>query len=185
MTEQETQRTALVLVVDDDWINREVMEAHLKGAGYNVHVAHSGRRALEMAFDASPDLVLLDVRMQDMSGYDVCKQLKSAEATRSALVMMVTALESDEVKQKAIAAGADDFISKPYTAMTILVRIRNLLRIKQLSDTLDQHDRRLREVLARHVDQAVIETILAELGRSSSKSRDTDTPVTPIPPSAG
>src|SRR5690606_16285855 len=108
-------RTPLIMVVDDDWMNREVIEAHLLGAGYDVAVAHSGEQALDVALQRTPDLVLLDVRMQGLSGYDVCQRLKALDAMRSVPVVMVTALESDEDKLKAINAGADDVIIKPFT----------------------------------------------------------------------
>jgi two-component system cell cycle response regulator len=155
------ERVPLILVVDDDWMNREVLEAHLVGAGYEVMVVHSGEKALETAAQTLPDLVLLDVRMQGMSGYEVCRQLKAQMATR--LVMLVTALESDEDRERAIDAGADDFISKPFTSLALLMRIQNLLRYKALRDELENRDRALREVLSRYVDDATAEKIVADL----------------------
>lgn len=156
-------RTPLIMVVDDDWMNREVIEAHLLGAGYDVAVAHSGEQALEVALQRTPDLVLLDVRMQGLSGYDVCQRLKAIDAMRGAPVVMVTALESDEEKLKAINAGADDVIIKPFTSLMLLTRVRNLLRMKQLHDELQERDRRLREVLERYVSEQVARQILADL----------------------
>jgi CheY-like chemotaxis protein len=154
---------ARVLIVDDDWMNREVLEAHLTGAGYEVVVVHSGEKALEAAAQTPPDLVLLDVRMQGMSGYEVCRELKAQMATRLAVVMLVTALESDEDREQAIDAGADDFISKPFTSLALLTRVHNLLQIKYLRDELDKRDRLLREVLHRHVDDVTAARILSDL----------------------
>jgi DNA-binding response OmpR family regulator len=156
-------RAARVLIVDDDWMNREVLEAHLTGVGYEVMVVHSGEKALELAAQTPPDLVLLDVRMQGMSGYDVCRELKARMATRLAVVMLVTALESDEDRERAIEAGADDFISKPFSSLALLTRVRNLLRIKNLRDDLENRDRLLREVLHRYVDDTTTERILSDL----------------------
>lgn len=125
-----------ILVVDDDWMSREVMEAQLQLAGYEVRVANRGDRALQMAFEHPPDLVVLDVRMDGMTGYDVCAQLKSHAATRLTPVMIVTALESDDDMERAIDTGADDFMSKPFTSLMLLTRVKNLLRIKQLQDEI-------------------------------------------------
>lgn len=152
----------LLLVVDDDWMTREVMEAHLLTAGYEVMVAHNGNRALELAWERPPDLVLLDVRMHGMSGYEVCEHLKTSEATRYAPVVMVTALESETDKLKAINAGADDFISKPFTSLMLLTRVRSLLRIKRLHDELEERNRLLRRVLHRYVNEDIARAILAD-----------------------
>ncbi len=155
-------KTPLILVVDDDWMNREVMEAHLMGANYDVIVAHNGAKALELAQATPPDLILLDVRMQGMNGYDVCRQLKIDDATKFSPVVMVTALESEEDKLEAINAGADDFISKPFTALMMLTRVKNLLRIKRLHDEVEDRNRLLRRILSRYVNNHLTETILAE-----------------------
>lgn len=156
-------KSEFILVVDDDWMNREVIEAHLLGAGYQVSVVHSGEQALDLAQRHPPDLVLLDVRMQGMNGFDTCQKLKAAEKTHSVPVMMVTALEGDEERIKAINAGADDLIAKPFTSLTLLTRVRNLLRLKHLSDELHQRDQALREVLGRYVDAETASRILADL----------------------
>lgn len=161
-------RMPVVLVVDDDWMNREVLEAHLTGAGYQVNVVHSGEKALEAAAKSPPDLVLLDVRMQGMSGYEVCRELKAHSATRLAVVMLVTALESDEDRERAAGVGADDFISKPFSSLTLLTRVENLLRLKFLRDDLENRDRLLREVLLRYVDAATADQILTDLHGTKS-----------------
>lgn len=154
--------TPLILVVDDDWMTREVMEAHLLSAGYEVLLAHSGERALALAQERPPDLVLLDVRMHGLSGYDVCERLKHSAATRYAPVVMVTALESESDKLRAINAGADDFISKPFTSLMLLTRVRSLLRIKRLHDELEERNRLLRRVLNRYVNEDLDSAILAD-----------------------
>jgi CheY-like chemotaxis protein len=154
----------LILVVDDDWMNREVMEAHLQAADYEVMVAQSGERALEMAFERPPDLVLLDVRMQGISGYEVCERLKSHPATRYAPVVIVTALEADEDKLKAIRSGADDFIGKPFTSLMMLTRVKSLLRIKHLHDELEARNALLSRVLQRYVNEDISRMIFADLG---------------------
>jgi two-component system cell cycle response regulator len=154
----------LILVVDDDWMNREVMEAHLQAADYDVMVAHSGESALEMAFRRPPDLILLDARMQGISGYEVCERLKSHEATRYTPVVIVTALEDDTEKLKAIRSGADDFLPKPYSSLTMLTRVKSLLRVKQLQDELEARNDQLGHILQRYVSVEVARMILADLG---------------------
>lgn len=158
-------RKARILVADDDWMNREVLEAHLTGAGYDVAVVHSGEKALAAVQEQPPDLVLLDVRMQGMSGYDVCQQMKSEPMTRRVCVMMVTALNRDEDMQQAIEAGADDFISKPISSLVLLTRVRNLLRLKQSQDALMQSQDMLRQIIRDHADEALAARILADLDR--------------------
>ena len=131
------EAAALILVVDDDWMNREVMEAHLRIAGYEVILAHGGEDALQLSREQQPDLILLDVRMQGMSGYTVCTQLRAQEATRHIPVVMVTGLDSDEERQKGIDAGADDFIQKPFSSLTMLTRVKSLVRISCLQRELE------------------------------------------------
>lgn len=162
MTETAMRQTPLVLVVDDDWMSREVMEVQLQLAGYEVMSAHNGERALQLAVDRPPDLVLLDVRMEGITGYEVCAQLKRYEFTRFTPVIMVTALESDEDKLRAINMGADDFISKPFTSLMLLTRVKNLLRIKRLHDELEARNALLRRVLNRYVNDFLTETILSD-----------------------
>ncbi len=146
-------------------MNREVIEAHLLGAGYAVTVAHSGEQALALAQEKQPDLVLLDVRMQGMNGFDACQRLKTDSATCTVPVMIVTALDSDEERTKAINAGADDILAKPFTALVLLTRVRNLLRLKHLHDELHSRDTLLREVLERYVSNETAQQILEDLRR--------------------
>lgn len=162
LQQNKADKSPCILVVDDDWMNREVMEAHLHSMGYEAMLAHNGELALHMAFETPPDLVLLDVRMQGLSGYEVCRRLKAHAATRATPVVMVTALESEEDKLEAIEAGADDFITKPFTALMLLTRVKNLLRIKGLHDELEARNRLLRQILHRYVNEQITETILAD-----------------------
>lgn len=117
----------LILVVDDDWMNREVMQANLDAEGYAVSEAHSGEQALEMVASRLPDLILLDAVLPGMSGYDVCRSLKNNSATRHIPVVMLTALAEDKDRQAAIEAGVDYFTTKSLSTTTLLSRIRTLL----------------------------------------------------------
>lgn len=116
-----------ILVVDDEWINRELLEEYLKIGGYRVGQANSGEKALDMAFAHPPALVLLDVRLSGMDGFEVCRRLRNDPRTRPVPVLMVTALESDEDKQQAFEAGASGLIAKPFDAAVMLAQIRDLL----------------------------------------------------------
>lgn len=165
----------LVMVVDDDWMNREVLEAHLEDAGCDVLLAHDGPTALALAREHDPDLVLLDINMPGMSGYEVCARLKSDEQTQFTSVVMVTALEADDDKIRAIEAGADDFLTKPFNSMMMITRIRSLLRIKQLHDELEDRNDLLRRVLTRYVNEDIVDVILVNPERYLRLGGDTRT----------
>ena len=107
-------RPPLILIADDDWLNRDLLKTYLTSSGCEVMVAIDGQMALEMALRQPPDLALVDVQMPRMDGVELCKTLKSTPETRFVPVVVVTAFDTDEEKIKAIDAGADDFISKPY-----------------------------------------------------------------------
>ena len=109
---------AVILVVDDDEMLREVLEAYLTGSGYSVLLASSGEKALEITEKTPPDLILLDARLRGMNGYEVCKRLRSVETTRKIPVVMVTALDDNDDKKRAIDAGVDDFVRKPFDSIT-------------------------------------------------------------------
>jgi len=149
-----------ILVVDDDWLNRELLETYLKNAGYKVETASDGAKALKMAVDSPPDLVLCDVQMPRLTGYEVCQALKSNPVTQFLPVVMVTALDSDDEKIRAVEAGADDFVTKPFNTILLLTRVRSLLRIKLLHDQVEERNRVLRQVLNRYLAEGVVDTIL-------------------------
>lgn len=149
-----------VLVVDDDWLNRDLLATYLTQAGYQCVTAGDGAAALRTAEADPPDLVLLDVQMPRMGGYEVCRALKNNPATQFVPVVMVTALDSDEEKLRAVEAGADDFVTKPFNSILLLTRVRSLLRIKFLHDQLEERNRLLRDVLTRYLAEGVAQTIL-------------------------
>lgn len=124
-----------VLIVDDENVNISLLEAYLKDS-YDTFSASSGIEALHMARKCDPDIVLLDIMMPDISGYEVCELLKKSEKTRFIPVVMVTALSSPEDRLKGIQAGADDFLTKPLDRIEIVTRVSSLLRIKRLQDEL-------------------------------------------------
>ena len=155
-------RPPRVLVADDDWLNRDLLKAYLTASGCEVTTAADGQRALEAARLTPPDLALLDVQMPRLDGLSVCRAFKSSDETRFVPVIIVTALDSEEEKLKAIDAGADDFVTKPYNAIVLLTRVRSLLRIKKLHDELESRNRLLRQVLDRYVAEDVADVILTD-----------------------
>ncbi len=135
-----------VLVVDDTPQNVELLEAYLIPEKYNVVVAYDGVEALERVAEIPPDIVLLDIMMPRMNGYEVCKTLKSDEKTRFIPIVMITALKELDDKIQSIEAGADDFLTKPYNKLELLTRIKSLIRVKALHDDLEQSYRELQEL---------------------------------------
>src|SRR5690348_14763239 len=123
-----------ILVVDDTPRNVKLLADILAAKGYNVATAASGREALAEIESGPPDLVLLDVVMPEMSGYELCKTIRANPHTEMLPVIMVTALDPGEERVKGIEAGADDFLSKPINQPELFARVRSLLRVKQLQD---------------------------------------------------
>ena len=126
--------TARVLVVDDIAVNLRLLEAKLLNEYYEVAVAASGQEALATVARWMPDVVLLDVMMPGMDGYEVCRRLKAQPSTAHIPVVMVTALTDQAERVRGLEAGADDFLSKPVDDATLFARLRALLRMKQVLD---------------------------------------------------
>jgi class 3 adenylate cyclase len=131
----DVENTAHILVVDDLPANVRLLEAILEPAGYSVLSASSGPEALEAVTTELPDLVLLDVQMAGMNGYEVCRRIRENETTALLPVVMVTSHDS-EARIDGIRAGADDFVTKPLDQQELLLRVRSLVRIKRYHDTI-------------------------------------------------
>jgi putative two-component system response regulator len=127
----------VVLVVDDRAANRELIEACLAGIDCEIRTADDGNTALKMVEAAPPDLVLLDVQMPGMDGYEVCTRIKARPRGELLPVVMITALDRANDRVMALEAGADDFMSKPVERVELIARVRAALRLKALYDTLD------------------------------------------------
>ncbi len=157
---------AKILVVDDAERNVRLLVSLLSVKGYGVITAASGNEALAQLQAEQPDLVLLDVVMPKMSGYEVCRKIRENPATAMLPVIMVTALDPGEERVKGIEAGADDFLTKPINQAELLARVRSLLRIKELHDTVQSQSAQLADwnkTLERRVQDQVDQ--LERLGR--------------------
>jgi class 3 adenylate cyclase/CheY-like chemotaxis protein len=167
-TGSEAEAPARILVVDDMPANVRLLEAVLEPAGYAVHSASSGPEALELVAAELPDLVLLDVQMAGMNGYEVCRRIRENEATELIPVVMVTSHDS-EARIDGIRAGADDFVTKPFDKQELLLRVRSLVRIKRYHDTIRAQADELSE-LNRTLEARVAEQV-EELGKMARLRR--------------
>jgi class 3 adenylate cyclase len=157
-----------ILVVDDMPQNVRLLQAVLTSHGYSVTSASSGPEALERVAAELPDLVLLDIQMPGMNGYEVCRRLRADPSTRFLPVVMVTSSDT-EVRVNAIEAEADDFIPKPFNQQELLGRVRSLIRIKQYHDTIQSQAAELAE-LNTNLESRVAEQV-EELERLSRLKR--------------
>jgi len=145
---------SVILVVDDNEQNVELLQAYLESMPVEVHAAYDGVQALDMINEGGlkPDLVMLDVMMPKMSGFEVCRKLKANAVTADVPVMMVTALNELGDIERGVEAGTDEFLSKPVNKLELLTRVKSLLRsakLRQQGDDKDAYIRDLERMLGR------------------------------------
>lgn len=126
-----------ILVVDDNVQARELLRAALLAEGYAVALAEGGEEALTKVAEEVPELILLDINMPGLNGYEVCSRLKGTEATRLIPIIFLTSMSDLEDKLRGIEVGADDFLTKPFRKVELLARVKSLLRVKRLNDRLE------------------------------------------------
>ena len=131
-------KTPLILVVDDNRENLELLEAYLEDIDCKTAAAYDGPEALEIIKKDKPDLILLDIMMPKMSGFEVCRRVKNDPATAHIPVIMVTALNEFGDMQRAVDCGTDDFVSKPVNKIEMLTRVKTILKLKHLTDKLER-----------------------------------------------
>ena len=147
MTETSPHR---ILIADDNQANRELLEAYLANLDCVVEVACDGAETLTKIESFKPDLVLLDVMMPKLNGFEVCQQIKSNDSTRKTMILMVTALNELGDIERAVNAGTNDFLSKPVNKVELLKRVENMLELKNVGD----ENERLRQYIQKTEDRS-------------------------------
>ena len=144
---------ARILIVDDERPNRQLLEIMLAPEGFHLRTAASGEEALAMVAEKPPDLILLDIMMPGMDGYQVAARIKGDLSTKNIPVIMITALDDRDARMRGLSAGAEDFLTKPVDRAELSVRVRNLLRLKAYGDYHDRYSQMLEgEVGSRTAD---------------------------------
>jgi len=135
---EDADRTPMILVVDDNQQNLELLQAYLEDIDCRTVPARDGLEALEVVANDPPDLILLDIMMPKMSGFEVCRRLKNDPKNADIPVIMVTALSEFGDIERGIDSGTDDFLSKPVNKLELLTRVKTMLRLKHLTDKLER-----------------------------------------------
>ena len=127
-----------ILIADDSQSNAELLEAHLEGTGFETKIIANGEETLAAARSWQPDAILLDIMMPKLSGFEVCRRLRADAATNRIGVLMITALDQPTDVEQAIAAGTDDFITKPINKTELLLRMRAMLESRSQTSDVDR-----------------------------------------------
>jgi CheY-like chemotaxis protein len=130
--------TSRILIADDNEPNRELLEVYLADIDCEIATAVDGSDTLEKVESFKPDIILLDIMMPKLSGFEVCQQLKADPVTRQIMVLMVTALGELGDIERAVEAGTDDFLSKPVNKIELVKRVENMLKLRHVSDELQR-----------------------------------------------
>ena len=141
-----------ILIVDDEPFNLDLLQQELEEQNYTIERANDGAEALEKV-SLLPDLILLDYMMPRMNGLEVLKRLREDAQYKSIPVILLTAKATQEDKVRGLDAGADDYVIKPFDAFELLARVRAMMRIKQMHDTLDDWNRSLTEKVKQQVEE--------------------------------
>jgi CheY-like chemotaxis protein len=134
----QTREKSRILIADDNEPNVELLEAYLSGLDLETAVAKDGQDALAKVTSFRPHLILLDIMMPKLSGFEVCKKIKSDPATSGIMVLMVTALNELGDIERGVQAGTDDFLSKPVNKAELLIRVDNMLKLRHITDEVER-----------------------------------------------
>ena len=127
-----------ILITDDSQLNAELLEAHLEGTGFDTKIVSNGDDALKAAKEWKPDVILLDVMMPKLSGFEVCRRLRADANTKDVGVLMITALDQPTDVEQAVSSGTDDFITKPINKTELLLRVRAMLESRSQGSGVDR-----------------------------------------------
>ncbi|WP_029572425.1 response regulator, partial [Pseudomonas syringae] len=156
-----TQSAATILIIDDDVHVRDLLEVLLQNQGYRTLTAESGELALAMIKRQAPDLILLDIMMPGMDGYEVASQLKTEKNTANIPIIMLSALDDQSSRLSGLEAGAEEYLNKPVDSAELWLRVRNMLRLKAFGDYLKNHSLILEDQLQqRTIDLERFRTVM-------------------------
>lgn len=145
-----SKQTHRILIADDNEANRELLEAYLTGSDCVTATAEDGQETMEKAVTFKPDLILLDVMMPKLSGFEVCERIKADDQLKKIMILMVTALNELGDIERAVDAGTNDFLTKPVNRIELVKRVENMLELKGMTD----ENERLRQYIQR-VEESV------------------------------
>ncbi len=148
--EESSMAESRILIADDNAANCELLEAYLIDIDCEVQMAVDGQDTLDKVASFQPDLILLDVMMPKLNGFEVCKKIKDDARTRRIMILMVTALNESGDIERAVAAGTDDFLSKPVQKIELVKRVQNMLRLKDVEDENERLRRYIEEMEESH-----------------------------------
>jgi CheY-like chemotaxis protein len=131
-------KTDKILIADDNAANCELLQAYLQDVDCEIELSIDGQDTLDKVASFEPDLILLDVMMPRLNGFEVCKKLKESPLTRRIMILMVTALNESGDIERAVVAGTDDFLSKPVNRMELVKRVENMLKLKDVTDEVER-----------------------------------------------
>ena len=151
-----------ILVVDDTEPNLRLLRALLTGAGYAVVTAPCGVEGLAAAARETPDLILLDIMMPDLTGFEVCQRLRATAETRRTPIVFLTALHELEDHMRAVDVGGDDVLTKPINKLELLLRVKSLLRVRELTGEVAAQARLIHRLLAAYVSAEAAARYLAD-----------------------
>lgn len=134
----EAPRPQRILIADDNPQGAELLEAYLSGTDYELRTASDGEQTLKQVEEWHPDLILLDIMMPKISGFEVCKRIRARAETRDIAVLMITALDQPSDIERAVEAGTDEFLSKPINKNELILRVRSLLRVARYKEQLER-----------------------------------------------
>ena len=135
-----------ILIADDNEPNRELLDAYLAGIDCETEMAIDGQDTLDKVASFKPDLILLDIMMPKLSGFEVCKKIKEDPVSKKIMILMVTALNELGDIERAVSAGTDDFLSKPVNKIELTKRVQNMLKLKDVSDENERLRRYIEEM---------------------------------------
>jgi len=138
MRRDEKRPTSKILIADDNHQNCELLDAYLADEGYQIEMVYDGQQTLDAVEKSQPDLILLDIMMPKVSGYEVCHRLKSNPGTSKISIIMVTALAEMGDIEKAVNAGANDFLTKPVNKLELTTRVKTLLELRHVTSERDR-----------------------------------------------